>query len=173
MAADSHSVGLNGKAGPALVCLVEKWIWARGLLSFRRQGTPMGDRYRWEPSRLGWVQGQDRRSQVPVEGLAPAPSLFSFPLFLPPSISFFPLVPDHLPGTGPAPVSGERKLTQARHCLQGHPGRLRDSAMVQTLKPICWGAASTADDPCQPHGHLYLPPYGAVLMVLIPQCEKA
>lgn len=135
----------------------------------------MGDRYRWDPSRLGWVQGQDRRSQMPVEGL-PKPLLhccLPFPSSFPPSISSFPPVPDQLPGPGPSPVSRVRKLTHACHCPQGHPGRLRDSAMVQTLKPICWGAVSTADDPCQLHGHLYLPPYGAVLMALLPQCEEA
>lgn len=60
-AADSQPVGLNGKAGPELVCLVEKWIWTRGRLSFRRQGAPMGDRYRWgsQNAGLGTGMGQE------------------------------------------------------------------------------------------------------------------
>lgn len=54
-AADSQPVRLNEKAGPDLVCLVEKWIWTRGWLSFRRQGAPMGDRYGWQmgPQKAG------------------------------------------------------------------------------------------------------------------------
>lgn len=117
-AADSQPVGLNGKAGPELVCLVEKWIWTRGRLSFRRQGAPMGDRYRWGPRTLGWVQAWDRSSWMLVEVcISPCPSIF---LLLFPSP--FPPVSHQLPGTGPASVSGDRRPRQVHHCPQGHPG---------------------------------------------------
>lgn len=50
----------------------------------------MGDRYRWDPSRLGWVQGQDRRSQTPVEGLPKPLPHHCFPF---PSSSLLPSLP--------------------------------------------------------------------------------
>jgi hypothetical protein len=145
----------------------------------------MGDRYRWDPRRLGWVQARGRKPWMLVEVcVSPAP-------WMPEKASLhqLPFPSPHLPSL----QSLINFLALGLHQFLGTEGRDRSITVLKDIQ-----ARETARETqrscngADTQGHLlgsslyhgrsmpttrapisFLPPYGVVLTFLLPQCLSA
>lgn len=90
----------------------------------------MGDRYRWDPRRLGWIQARSRRSWKPAEVCIRPASWMPAEVYISPAPISFPSPSPHLPSL----QSLINFLALGLHQFLGTEGRDRSITVLKDIQ---------------------------------------